>query len=231
MRKKFIISTLIFLILTSVISSASSWEEYKKVRENSEENKILSGYEMQQKELDEMTNKIKSEQNIKDKQNSDSITISRKDLIFITINGGEYWITKHELYLSIGLFSLILIVIFILYLNIINEKEKKKSLIGDKKEIVNNQNHYLSCIKNLTTIPKVLSIISILIAITVLVPSLMCLLKIYFVCYSKNGQMYDGLDYPYSNGNPSNPYTIYGYIGLIISFLLISIGRNKLIRK
>lgn len=66
------------------------------------------------------------------KNETKTVEVANNDLIFVTINNDEYWFTKQEVYLSIGIFIFSLVVIFILFAKFINKRNMIKNNLEQK---------------------------------------------------------------------------------------------------
>ena len=57
---------------------------------------------------------------------------------------------------------------------------------------------------------KYLYILGIIVSLLMIIFAIYFFINIYFIFSSIEGQLYDGFGTPYSNGNPSSPYTLVG---------------------
>ena len=76
---------------------------------------------------------------------------------------------------------------------------------------------------------KLLYIFLIFLGILSIIVCLYFFFNIYFVVSSKDGVLYDGFGYPFVNGNPSDPKTIWAYLFFFLGCALIDEPRKKLI--
>lgn len=79
-----------------------------------------------------LSNSLSSDSSHINKNETKTVEVANNDLIFVTINNDEYWFTKQEVYLSIGIFIFSLVVIFILFAKFINKRNMIKNNLEQK---------------------------------------------------------------------------------------------------